>query len=85
MKKADGYAERFLWNRNADGLIRVLQRMESIGILSKQDPRRWRLVNETIKFVSRDSEPHGKAQIQTTIASDSGQTYQILQRLLRVF
>jgi len=36
MIKADGYSELFLWNRNVDRLIRVLQRMELIGILSKQ-------------------------------------------------
>ncbi len=35
--KADPYAEIYLWNRGVDRLIRVLQRMESIGIFSKQD------------------------------------------------
>ena len=35
--KADGYSDIYLWNRDLDRLIRVLQRMESIGILSKQE------------------------------------------------
>lgn len=35
--KADSYGEIFLWNCDVDRLIRVLQRMESVGILSKQE------------------------------------------------
>lgn len=35
--KADSYGEIFLWNREVDRLIRVLQRMESAGILSKRE------------------------------------------------
>lgn len=35
--KADSYCEIFLWNREVDRSIRVLQRMESVGILSKQE------------------------------------------------
>lgn len=35
--KADSYGEIFLWNREVDRLIRVLQRMEAVGILSKRE------------------------------------------------
>jgi len=35
--KADSFGEIFLWNREMDRLIRVLQRMESSGILSKHE------------------------------------------------
>jgi hypothetical protein len=31
----DIYAELYLWNRNIDSLIRVLQRIELLGICSK--------------------------------------------------
>ena len=34
---ADSFGEISLWNREMDRLIRVLQRMESIGILSKHE------------------------------------------------
>jgi len=33
---ADAFAELYLWNRNIDSLIRVLQRVEALGICSKQ-------------------------------------------------
>ncbi len=46
--KADGYSEIYLWNRNADHLIRVLQCMESIGILSKQDMKVYEVQVEEV-------------------------------------
>jgi hypothetical protein len=49
MMKADGYSKMFLWNRNADRLIRVLQRMESIGILSKQDMKIYEVQLEEVR------------------------------------
>jgi hypothetical protein len=33
----DANAEIFLWNKNVDSLIRVLQRMDALGILPRQD------------------------------------------------
>lgn len=46
--KADSYGEIFLWNRNVDRLIRVLQRMDSVGILSKQEMKVYEVrVEET--------------------------------------
>lgn len=39
--KADSYGEIFLWNRDIDRLIRVLQRMQSIGILSKREMKAY--------------------------------------------
>jgi hypothetical protein len=35
--KADIFAEIFLWNKNVDSLVRVLQRMEALGIWSRQE------------------------------------------------
>jgi hypothetical protein len=34
--KLDAYSEIYLWNKNVDALIRVLQRMEALGILPQQ-------------------------------------------------
>jgi hypothetical protein len=34
--KADIFIEIFLWNKNVDSLVRVLQRMEALGIWSRQ-------------------------------------------------
>jgi hypothetical protein len=33
---ADTYVEMFLFNKNVDSLVRVLQRMEALGIWSRQ-------------------------------------------------
>ena len=49
MIKADEYSELFLWNRNADRLIRVLQRMESIRILSKRDMKVYEVQLEEVR------------------------------------
>ena len=49
MIKADAYSEIFLWNRNADSLMRVLQRMESIGILSKQHKKIYEVRLEEVR------------------------------------
>ena len=35
--KLDAYSEIYLWNKNVDALIRVLQRMEMLGIQSKEE------------------------------------------------
>lgn len=35
--KLDAYSEIYLWNKNVDALIRVLQRMEMLGIHSKEE------------------------------------------------
>jgi len=47
--KADGYSEIYLWNRSADHLIRVLQRMESIGILTKQGMKVYEVQVEEVR------------------------------------
>src|ERR1700730_1579699 len=35
--KADSYAEIYLFNKNVDSLVRVLQRTEALGIWSRQE------------------------------------------------
>ena len=35
--KLDAYAEIYLWNKNVDALIRVLQRIEALGVRSRQE------------------------------------------------
>ena len=35
--RLDAYAEIYLWNKNVDALIRVLQRMEALGVRSRQE------------------------------------------------
>src|SRR5438132_14162407 len=46
--KADSFGEIFLWNREVDRLIRVLQRMESIGILSKHEMKVYEVELEDV-------------------------------------
>ena len=74
--KADGYSEIFLWNRNADGLIRVLQRMESIGILSKQEMKVYEVRLEEVRaalnahfsgaMATREQDDHSRFKRQRT-------------------
>ncbi len=47
--KSNGYAEIYLWNRDVDSLIRVLQRMESIGILSKHEMKVYEVRVEEVR------------------------------------
>lgn len=47
--KADPYAEMYLWNRRIGRLIRVLQRMESIRILSKQGMKIYEVRLEEVR------------------------------------
>ncbi len=39
--KVDLYAEIYLWNRNVDRLIRVLQRMETLWVRPKQEMKAY--------------------------------------------
>jgi hypothetical protein len=47
--KLDAYSEIYLWNKNVDALIRVLQRMEALGILPKQATKAHELRLEEIR------------------------------------
>jgi hypothetical protein len=47
--KMDAYAEVFLWNRNLDGLIRVLQRLEPLSIRPKQEMKAYEIWLEEIR------------------------------------
>jgi hypothetical protein len=47
--KAAGYSEIYLWNRNVGRLIRVLQRMESIGTLSRQEMKVYEVRLEEVR------------------------------------
>ena len=47
--KADSFGEIFLWNREVDRLIRVLQRMESSGILSKHEMKVYEAQLEEVR------------------------------------
>ena len=47
--KLDAYAEIYLWNKNMDALIRVLQRMEALGIRSKQEMKVYEVRLEEIR------------------------------------
>jgi hypothetical protein len=49
--KLDAYSEIYLWNKHVDALIRVLQRMEALSILSKQAIRANELRLEEIRAV----------------------------------
>ncbi len=47
--KVDPYAEIYLWNRNVDHLIRVLQRMETLSIRPKQEMKVYEVRLEEIR------------------------------------
>jgi hypothetical protein len=47
--KMDAYAEIYLWNRNVDRLIRVLQRMETFSIRPKQEMKAYEVRLEEIR------------------------------------
>ena len=47
--KVDTFAELFLWNRNVDRLIRVLQRMETFSIRPKQEMKAYEVRLEEIR------------------------------------
>lgn len=47
--KMDAYAEMYLWNRNIDGLIRVLERLEPFSIRTKQQLKAYEIRLEEIR------------------------------------
>ncbi len=47
--KMDAYAEMFLWNRNIDGLTRVLQRLDRFSIVGKQERKAYEVRLEEIR------------------------------------
>jgi hypothetical protein len=47
--KMDAYAEIYLWNRNVDRLIRVLQRIETFSIRPKQEMKAYEVRLEEIR------------------------------------
>ena len=47
--KADAFAELYLWNRNVDRLIRILQGMETFSIRPKQDMKVFEVRLEEIR------------------------------------
>ena len=47
--KVDPFAELFLWNRNVDGLIRVLQRLDRFSIVGKQERKAYEVRLEEIR------------------------------------
>jgi len=47
--KVDTFAELFLWNRNVDRLIRVLQRVETFSIRPKQEMKAYEVRLEEIR------------------------------------
>jgi len=49
MMKVDAYAEMYLWNRNVDRLVRVLQRLESFSIRPKQEMKAYEVRLEEIR------------------------------------
>jgi len=74
--QADGYSEIFLWNRNADGLIRVLQRMQSIGVLSQHNMKTYEVQLEEVRaalnahfsgaMTTRERDDHSRFKRQRT-------------------
>ena len=49
MINMDAYAEMFLWNREIDQLVRVLQRLEPFSIRPKQEMKAYEVRLEEIR------------------------------------
>jgi hypothetical protein len=47
--KEEAYGEIYLWNRGVDRLVRVLQRLETAGICSKQEMKAHQVYLEEIR------------------------------------
>lgn len=47
--KADIYTEIFLFNKNVDSLVRVLQRMEALGVWTRQEMTRYEVRLEELR------------------------------------
>ena len=47
--KVDAYSEMYLWNRNVDGLVRVLQRLQTSAISPKQKLKAYEVRLEEIR------------------------------------
>ena len=47
--KQDAYGEIYLWNRGVDRLIRVLQRLETVSIWTKQEMKMYEARLEEIR------------------------------------
>lgn len=47
--KVDSFAELYLWNRNVDRVIRVLQRMETFSIRPKQEMKAYEVRLEEVR------------------------------------
>ena len=74
--KLDAYSEIYLWNKNVDALIRVLQRMEMLGIQSKEKMKVHEVHLEEIRaalnahvsdvLVTRERDDHSRLKRQRT-------------------
>lgn len=74
--KQDAYGEMYLWNRNVDRLIRVLQRLETVSIRAKQEMKAYEVRLEEIRagvnadfaeaMAKREREDEGRLQRQRT-------------------
>jgi hypothetical protein len=85
--KMDAYAEMYLWNRNFDGLIRVLQRLEPLSIRPKQEMKAYEVRLKEIRaglnadfaeaMATRERADEGRLQTQRMAwekkQSDDGQ------------
>jgi hypothetical protein len=47
--KLDPYAEIYLWNKNVDALIRVLRRIEALGVRSRQEMKAHEMRLEEVR------------------------------------
>jgi hypothetical protein len=74
--KQDAYGEMYLWNRNVDRLIRVLQRLETVSIRTKQEMKAYEVRLEEIRaglnadfaeaMAKREREDQSRLQRQRT-------------------
>ena len=71
--KQDAYGEIFLWNRGVDRLVRVLQRLETAAICTKQEMKAYEVRMEEIRA-------RLNAEFAETMAKREREDYARLQR-----
>ena len=80
--KEDAYAEIYLWNRNVDRLVRVLQRLESFSIRPKQEMKAYEVRLEDLRaglnadfaevMVARERSEEARLRAQWTAWTQKG-------------
>lgn len=82
MMRTDIYAELYLWNKNIDSLIRVLQRLDAMPILPGQTLKEYEIRLEELRSalnvgileatLAREQIDHWRLSRQREVLDDAG-------------